>query len=286
LFSVEQLESFDSLLWYRGGSAAAAACRCDESSITRRVKQVLRLGGLALTRGQEFEVYGDLYPLRLERSVHQYLRFKGNRPLRIEIGNLISSEIRGAIPGVWQFGSGDYRPSSVMSGFLRERVIDAWITSVQLDLESLDDLIALPLWSSPLTLFVHPSHPLASLKSFSKHILRSFPSLELPDYFCPTLSNKLKRIGLSRGTTLRRFDKGSLLEAASDCKTIVYGSCLTNIDSSELTPIAFDTGIDLVSNLVMRSDVSDTQAFSSILASLTELAQALQSRHLQLQSLL
>ena len=77
MVTLEQLEALDLLVWLRSGSAAAEACCCDESSISRRVRSVLHTFGLRLQRANEVVLSGELELLRLQRVVHQHARHRG-----------------------------------------------------------------------------------------------------------------------------------------------------------------------------------------------------------------
>ncbi len=274
----EQLEAFDMLLWHRSGAQAALACICDESSITRRVQAVQKVFGIKLIRSQELRCVGDVSLLRLQRQVMQHARFQGKAELRLDGTHLIRRHLALQPLQPWRLGPCDHRGSAVFQDFLKDRLLDAWITS------SIDDapvgrgFTVIRLWDWPWCLAAHSCHPEASERQPSLAALSRYPSLSVPSSHYPNFAAQLAAKGLGRGTSMRRFDRGPWDRMADDAKTLVYGSCLSLADHNSLVELEVDLGIPGGESLVVLAEWADHPALLQLLDQLRLLQEQLQSR--------
>lgn len=282
MVTLEQLEALDQLLWHRSGTAAAQSCFCDQSSITRRVQATLQQFGLKLKRGPEYQLLGDLTLLRLQRVVHQQARFLGLRYLRLEATHYIRHALSDPpIPG-WMLGPCHHRGYEVLLSLLRERIVDAWITSDMQDLPDSSEFAILPLWDWPGELVVHPCHPLAGERRLSRTDLDRFPSLILPAQLYPRLAEVVHAKGFGQISQLDRYDLGSWDGLTQDAATISYGSCLTLEIDNNLTRLDWDLGLTGGEALIVLREWLEQPALAYLIDDLRRRQQQLQLRHPQL----
>lgn len=284
MVTIEQLEALDSLIWLRSGAAAASSCRCDESSITRRVQATLKLFGLKLLRENELELWGNKALLRLQRLVHQQARFMGvsKRPLRLEATHYVRRQLERPALNGWQLGPCHHRGYGTLLALLEERVIDAWITSDLFDLPDAPHVAVIPLWEWPGELVVHPCHPLARERGLSHGDLERFPSLILPEELYPELARRVHARGLGHSRQLDRYDTGSWHGLTDDAVTISYGSCLTLDQDQELTRLHWDLDLKGGEALIVLREWAAEPAIAQLLEDLRQRQLTLQQRIPQL----
>ncbi len=252
-------------------------CICDESSITRRVQTVQKVFGINLVRSQELRCVGDTSLLRLQRQVMQHARFKGKGELRLDGTHLIRRHLASQPLRSWQLGPCDHRGSAVFQGFLKDRLLDAWITSSPDDVPNTENFTVIRLWAWPWRLAVHGCHPEASERQPSLAALSRYPSLSVPSCHYPNFAAQLAARGLGRGTSMRRFDRGPWDRMADDAKTLVYGSCLSLADHNSLVELNVDLGIPGGESLVLLDEWADHPALLQLLDQLRLLQEQLQS---------
>lgn len=68
MVTADPFEAFDLLIWLGNGSHASALAHCNQSTLSRRVRQL----------------QASLNLLRLEWHLHQRSRFRGRQPLRLQ----------------------------------------------------------------------------------------------------------------------------------------------------------------------------------------------------------
>ena len=285
MVTLEQLDALDLVYWMRSGVSAARACYCDESSLSRRLGNVLKIFDLTLDR-KTFEICGDQTLLNLQRAVHQHARLKGARPVRIDATHLIRHHLVTCLPSDFLLGPCDHTGLERICRLLQSRVLDAWITSDIYDLPDHDDLEVMPLWRWPHLLVVHRCHPLVGQRQLTAAELRKFPSLILPAHLYPALSEALHAKGFGHKTQMKRYDKGSWSTPSDDAMTIVYGSCLSLDAEPELVALPWDLGLIGGEALVYRHDCKIYPWFASLLSALKQLQAVLLERHPSLVPLL
>ena len=286
MVTLEQLEALDLTYWMRSGSLASKASYCDESSLSRRLSHTLKVFGLGLNRST-CEITGDQSLLNLQRSVHQHARCRGDRPVRIDATHFIRHVlVDPELPKGIILGPCDHVGFERIVRLLKDRVLDAWITSNLFDLPADDDLKVLHLWHWPALLAVHACHPLAGRRDLTAEILAGYPSLILPHNLYPKLADALHGLGFGRKTQMRRYDKGSWSSPSADAMTIVYGSCLSLEFDSDLVPLDWNLGLTGGEALIFRKDIISYPWLSSLLDDLKTRQGELVKRHPSLVPLL
>ena len=138
MVTIEQLEAFDALIWLRSGIRASKACLCDESTITRRVRAVLKVFDLSFDKSRRFELLGDQRLLRMERRLHQRARYcmaTRRGALRLDVSLLqVEVEAFAATEG-WFVGRSLFMEADALLDLLRNSVVDAVLVA---DVRSVD----------------------------------------------------------------------------------------------------------------------------------------------------
>lgn len=281
---IEQLEALDMLLWLRSGEAASCQCRCDQSSISRRVQVVLNTFRLKLKRGHEYSLGGDRWLLQNERYVHQLARFTrvSHRPLRLEATHYIHRQLVRPVMENWVLGPCHHRGYETLLSMLRERIIDAWISSDVYDLPTSPEFTVIRLWDWPGELVVNPRHPLTQETGLSQTDLERFPSLILPASLYPGLAQHVHAKGLGHDSQLARYDVGSWLGLTEDAVTISYGNCLALDNEKALQRLDWDLGLMGGEALIVLSEWANHPAMSLLLEDLRRRQIGLQQRLPQL----
>lgn len=195
--SVEVLAALDALLWLRTGDRAAAYLQCTQSTVSRHSRRCLQVFDLALEkRSGEWCLQGDQTLIDLERGVHQLLRWRQGRGLRLDsqhwCGHLLATEL----PNAWTCGNANYFEGHRPLELVLHGVIDAWLCSAP-DLPDHPDLHAIQLTAMPLGLMVRPGHPLlARGDQLTFADLADYPVLPLPDGAFPKAQRILEERNL------------------------------------------------------------------------------------------
>jgi hypothetical protein len=284
MVSIEQLEALDLLLWYRSGNSASEHGLCNQSSISRRVRSALQVFDLKLRRNHEFRLHGDQRLLQAQRYVHQLARFIGasKRPLRLEATHYICNQlIKPAVPG-WVLGPCHHRGYETLLSMLRERIIDAWISSDLQDLPESPEFTVIRLWDWPGDLIVNHDHPLVHEKGLSQADLDRFPSLTMPTDLYPALARVIHAKGFGHHRQLARYDQGSWLGLTKDAVTISYGGCLSLDGVPTLRSLDWDLGLVGGEALIVLSEWANQAAIALLLEDLRTRQLGLQQRFPQL----
>lgn len=282
------LESLDSLIWLGSGHRAAQHCLCSQSVISRRAALAAGKLGVRLRKiKDEWDTVPHSHLLSLERRLHQLCRFLQAKRLRLESDHWVGREIMAGLPNGWSAGRsgriGIQRPLRL----LRERVIDAWISSSQPDLPSRDDpvFIAYEIANMPLYLASGAKHPLAGEKGLSTNDLLRYPSLGLgPDCY-PRFGRLLAQQGLWNDKI--KMDAYEFIgwegRATTGLATVPVNSLSTDLSSSSsssLSVIDWRTGINDCIALIVRRDLAEEPEFQHLLEHLRSRAGAM-ARHNQ-----
>ena len=201
---VELLEALDGLIWLRTGHQVAARFNLNQSTVSRNSKKCAEEFCLSLVRRQsEWSLEGDPTLLNLERYVHQVSRWRENKPLRLEAQHWSAPLLCAPIPNGWIAGCLNYLEYERPLKLLKERVIDAWITSYPDALSDDDpDFTAIRLSRLPLLLVVQEGHPLLKLgNQMTFADVARFPFLPLPSGSFPKVQNVLEKLGLWHKTS-------------------------------------------------------------------------------------
>ena len=284
MVTIEQLEALDLLLWYRSGHLTAQQSLCDESSISRRLQSTLKAFGLKLRRDHEYTLNGDQRLLESQRYVHQLARFSGisKRPLRLEATHYIAHQLRKpSIPG-WLLGPCHHRGYSTLLAMLKQRVIDAWISSDILDAPKGPEFSLIRLWEWPGDLIADSNHPLAHERGLRQADLDHFPSLILPEKLYPALARELHAKGFGHESQLTRYANDSCLGLSVDAMSIGYGSCLSIVSEPKLQRLDWDLGLVGGEVLIVLREWENEPALARLLEDLRTRQIALQQRFPQL----
>jgi len=287
--SQDDLAALDLFLWHGSGPKAASLLRCNQSTISRRVQRCTEVFGMRLKRRQgEWVLSGRSLLLPREREIHQLARLLGQGPLRLEGFPAGAAPLVSPPPPGWSIGPLDAVGTLPPLVFLRDRVIDAWLTDSAEDLPPSLDFPARvwPLARQPVKLLAHPNHPLAGETNLTLADLLRFPVPIIPADGFPRSHAICADIGL--GTVeiaKRRYDPESWEGQTADQVTLVFTTPLNARAFPSLVPL--DTG-PLFTNrlaLVCRADVGEHAKLHDLHCLLMARLQHLQSRHPQLESL-
>ncbi|MFM7360387.1 MAG: LysR family transcriptional regulator [Cyanobium sp.] len=224
----EELQGFDMLVWLGSGRAAAARSGCSQPTISRQAREVAEKLHLTLQKqGGEWKVRGDTTLLGFERQLHQLHRFLGRASLRLEIGAVCGALIGLPPPDGWMAGPPDriYLPRSLQ--LLRQRVIDAWITTAADDLPDPPDpdWLRFDLYTAPVWLVAAADHPLIGVTALSRDDLLAFPSAGIRGGWLPRTEDHLRSRGLwSHPLQLNRYDGMRWDGRTGDGQTLAYAS--------------------------------------------------------------
>lgn len=132
LVTVETLEALDLLIWVGNGIQAGELACCDQSTVSRRIRQAQATFNLNLNRvNGAWRAEGDPLLIGLEREVHQLARFMGRQSLRLQAPTWSSEALLRDLPAGWirnplsSIGS----PHHCLE-LLEQRVIDACLATL------------------------------------------------------------------------------------------------------------------------------------------------------------
>jgi DNA-binding transcriptional LysR family regulator len=282
MVSQEQLEALDLLLWLGTGQQAADRQGCNQSSISRRIQGCLGTLGLCQRRGGgQTALRGRLDYLALEREVHQLVRFQRQKRLRLEATHCVSHLLVQPPLKGWILGSFDHHGVGRLHDLLRERVIDAWISSDVFDLPAPDDaeLVAIPLSRWPARLLASGRHPLAGHTGVTTGDLDRFPVLEFPETIYPRMALALQDLGFGAShLRLPRYDRGSWNQQTADQVTLSFGGSLSALGVADQVMLDWNLGLISGESLILRRDRAEHQPIATLLSELHRRLAARQSR--------
>lgn len=269
MITAADLQAFDLLIWLRTGQLAASRCGCSQPTISRQTRQVTTTLALDLRRRLgEWEILGDTLLLAMERQLHQLFRLNGRAPLRLEASCVAGPLLASPLPEGWMGGRFDHLVPTTPLRFLRERVIDAWITSSVIDLPAdiHHDCRVVPLTRGPTWLVAAPDHPLAGLSGLRRSDLEAFPSLALHGNGFAVTAERLRAQGLWRDPQrLDRFDHDQLEGRSRDGRTLGYATPQRlSLSATPLRRLNWDLGIERGEALVVRRDVAEHGSIAAL----------------------
>lgn len=195
----EELQAFDLLLWLGSGREVSLRCGRSQPTISRYAHRVAeRLDLRMLKKDGQWKINGDTHLLGIERQVHQLNRMLEREPLRIEAAAVSGPLLLDPCPNGWICGRKNQLNLPHSLGLLRDRVIDAWITTSSIDLSShsIEGLRVIELYRNPIWLVAHPQHPLRHERGLGPEDLRRFPSVGLRGDWYPVSQEHLRSRGL------------------------------------------------------------------------------------------
>ena len=270
MVTIEQLEALDYRQWFRSGIAAAELSCCDESQISRRSQACTKIFRLKIKRCNEYELVGDSTLLNMQRAIHQYVRFSGSDHilLRLDATHLIRKLLLNPPLVGWILGPCDHRGNEVMLSLLRNRVIDAYITSDLLGLPQSNIFSVILLWNWPGELHANSYHPLHKQRKLSRGDIDQFPSLVIPQNLYPEIAASVHAMGFGKNSKLDRFDIGSWDRIGDDNKTLFYGSCLSQDANADVAKIFFNTDYQGGEALIILREFLNSPAISLLIEDL------------------
>jgi DNA-binding transcriptional LysR family regulator len=264
VLSLEKLAALDLSLWLRSGQEVGKRLAMSQSNVNRRVHHCLNLLDLRLQkRDDEWELRGaalGLQLLALERQVHQHARWQGYGPLRIEGTYWSGPLLLTPLPPGWLGGLHNTVGITRPLRWLREGVIDAWLTGGPDWPEPDDpDLAVLPLCRMPVHAVVTPGHPL--LEQLERHAplswadVAAFPSLALLPGAYPKVETCLQELGLwNSPMRMSRYRRERWEGRSAQELTVAYATVLSEQVAPGLVRLPLQLPLDSGEALVLRRD--------------------------------
>ena len=231
MVDLDTLAALDALQWLRTGEEVAKRFPWSEASVSRYGKQCLDLYGLTMERvAGEWTLQGDASLLQLQRQGHQWARWMGRRPLRLEATYWSGPLLCTPTPKPWLLGLGSIVGVARNLQLVRDRVVDVWLGALP-DLPAADDpeLVAIQLCTMPVHYLAAPDHPLLRMPRITVEQVAQYPTLALPDGAYPIVERSLKGLGLwSDAVRMQRYDRGAWEGKTETELTIGYGTVLSH----------------------------------------------------------
>lgn len=270
MVTLEELSALDLLVWHRNGKRAAGISGCNQSTISRRLSRALEAFQLTMRRRRgEWELEGPMLLLQMERQLHQLARLLGQEPLRIEISPYVAPFLVRPEPPGWILGTLDHFGVAQPLRLLQDRVIDAWVCDMALELEpeELPELRVLPLYRQPVLLAADREHPLARIDGLDLKDFARFPSLRLPEGALPRIEARLAALGFGDvPVQLRRYDPGDWEGRTADGVTLAYTTPFNRLLHPGLVPLRAAPLFQSGGTLLCRRDVADHGAIEQLYA--------------------
>ena len=278
----DQLDALDLLVWLGTTQQAAQRLGCNQTTVNRWVIGCSSQLSIEIRRmGANHRLSGDLDLLALERQIHQLIRLRRHENLRLEATHCTAHLLQNPPLQGWVLGNFDHHGVHRMHDLLRQRVVDAWISSDSFDLPPEDDpeLQAIPLSRWPAWLLASPNHPLAGETGVTTEDLDRFPVLEFPSSIYPRMAAALADLGFGASQQrLHRYDRGSWNLQTADQVTLSFGSAVSVLGQGAQARIAWDVGLISGESLLVRRDVAGESAVALLVQHLRRRLQALMPR--------
>jgi hypothetical protein len=102
MVTVETLEALDLLIWLGNGVEAGELAGCNQSTVSRRIRQAQACFEINLHRvAGAWQLVGDPILIGLERQLHQRNRFLGRQALRLQAPFWSSDALLSDLPRSW-----------------------------------------------------------------------------------------------------------------------------------------------------------------------------------------
>ena len=151
----EALEALDLMCWLGHGEDAARLGYCNQSTISRRSQNALRIFKLKPSRSQSLLLQTSDFPLlRMEREVHQLYRLAGRGRLRLHAPYWASRLLENCLWDGWVMNPARVKePVGEALALLELRVIDAFIAEhSQRPVDDDPAFVCFDLYQAPLQL--------------------------------------------------------------------------------------------------------------------------------------
>ena len=172
MIEVEALRIADAYKWLGTGIAASEYLKCHQTTISRVVKQVNIAKAELVAIGAQDLLIG-------ERKIHQTLRFKQGRHLRLHLYQWTNKLIRKEIPDNWEANPIRISATKVPAiNLLEKRVIDAICAPYPLLVNASEhNLLIIPLYTSFLQLLSNNDATIARERNLSEADIASLSIL-------------------------------------------------------------------------------------------------------------
>jgi hypothetical protein len=276
LISIADLKYLDFQIWLRSGEECAKRLFTTQSTISRRNAETLKTLNLQIKRDDlgEWIVEGDKTFINMERNIHQLYRLGNNEEkLRLEATFWAGPTLATPVPEGWVNGVWNHVGMARPLHLIHEGIIDAWISSYQLDLPEPDNpnFAVIDLCKTPVKLVANKHHPLTKKKNICKQDLESFPALSLPKGWLPLAEEKLRSHGLwSTEARMKRYRKEQWEGKTEDQTTLSYATCLGLEVMENLSVLDYDLNLTSGESLIVKRSLMDNEKVHSLLSSLKE----------------
>ena len=292
MLSLEKLAALDLSIWLRSGQEAAERLGISQPNVSRRARHCLSVLELQLRKhDDEWELAGSplgMELLSLERHVHHHARWKGYGPLRIEGTYWSGPLLLSPPPTGWLGGLHNTVGIARPLRWLREGVIDAWLTGGP-DWPADDDpqLAVLPLCRMPVHAVVAPGHPLLRQLENGTPLnwddLAAFPSLALPPGAYPKVEACLQELGLwSTPVRMSRYRHDRWEGRSAEELTVAYATVLSEQVAPGLVRLPLQLPLNSGEALVLRREWQHHPQTEALLTLLRERLKPWAERHPEL----
>jgi hypothetical protein len=258
LIDQDCLAALDGLQWLRTGEEVCKRFEFSQFSVSRNCHKSLAVFDIELHRlNGEWCTVGDPSLLLLERRVHQFARFQGQRPLRMEATYWSGPLLCTPTPEPWMLGLANIVGIARNLQLVRERIVDAFLAGLP-DLPEPDDpdLTAIVLSSMPVFFVARADHPLVGRRNLSYPEIAHYPTLALSPGSYPLVEQALQTIGLGNDPVRMQRYRRDLWEGRAETElTIGYGTPLSlEISGGDLVRLPLDLPFHSGEALVVRRE--------------------------------
>lgn len=287
MVSSEELQAFDLLLWLGSGREVSLRCGRSQPTISRYAHRVAeRLDLRMLKKDGQWQIRGEAPLLSIERQVHQLNRLLGREPMRIEAAAVSGPLLLDPCPSGWICGRRNQINLPHSLGLLRDRVIDAWITTSSIDLppHRIESLHVIDLYRNPIWLVAHPQHPLQQERGLGPEDLRRFPSVGVRGDWYPVSQEHLRSRGLwSQPLRVQRYTHRQWEGRCADGLTLAYASPTMLGLNPALKRLDHDLDFHNGAALLVHQDHADSAPVAGLVAELQRRCREMGNRHPELQ---
>ena len=287
LVSLDLLTSLDGLIWLQSGKQVGIKFQQHQTTVSRNQKKCSQIFGLELKKHHGiWAIEGRNELLEMERKVHQFARFSGKAPLRIEVNSWNNGFLDSLNLGAWLTGA--CKPPGVnrCQYLLLANIVDAWLCPLDDTPSEIYGLKILPLCRVPLHLMVPTNHPLLSRSRITLDETKLYPWKQIPKGAYPKTEEQLRALGL--WPTKHRNHKFE--EALGDQNKLNFmvqlGTILLHEESStNLVPLPIELGANTGVSLIFRQEYAKHKAIEDLITSLRKRLKNHQTHHPEIQLL-
>jgi DNA-binding transcriptional LysR family regulator len=286
LIDQDHLEALDALQWLRTGDEVCKRFELTQSSVSRKCQRSLAVLQIELQRVQgEWCTIGDPTLLLLQRRVHQYARFLGQRRLRLEATYWSGPLLCTPTPDRWLLGLANIVGVARNFQLVRERIVDAFLAGLP-DLPDPDDpdLSAIVLCSMPVFFVARADHPLVGRQKLSFQDIAAYPTLGLSGGLYPVVEKAMAAIGLGSDPMRMQRYRRELWEGRAETElTIGYATPLSQeVCGGDLVRLPLELPFRSGEALVVRREYATHPELQALRRELLARLAPLAARHPEL----